>query len=268
MDRSREDVAVVAGAKEAIERLNWWHVIEVAPGVVTPGSWDLRPTAERMPWPASLGGMRCLDVGTMDGFWAFELERRGAGEVVAIDLADPGRQDSPAAEGRCGATPPQSLRGGTFRVAAELLRSRVQYRDLSVYDLDPGDVGAFDVIVMGYVLQMLRDPLRGLEAVRGVCRGHLILLETVSRPLSLIPSPLARLDARRDGTEWFVFNRRGLRKALELAGFEVEAITPIFRDHYGPPRENEPGARGARAMYVAGLRGRSAAARARPLPAT
>ena len=87
---------------------------------------------------------------------------------------------------------------------------------------------------MGYVLQMLRDPLRGLEAVRRVCRGQLILLETVSRPLELLPAPLARLDARRDGSEWFVFNRRGLRKALELAGWVVEETTPVLRDHARP----------------------------------
>src|SRR5689334_4047032 len=86
-----QDCLVTDGARKAIAGRDWWHVIEVAPGVVTPGWWDLRPAAERMPWPASLDGMRCLDVGTMDGFWAFELERRGAGEVVAIDLVDPRR---------------------------------------------------------------------------------------------------------------------------------------------------------------------------------
>ena len=198
-----------------------------------------------MPWPPSLRGMRCLDVGTMDGFWAFELERRGAGEVVAIDLVDPRKRP-------------------TFRVAADLLGSRASCRKLSVYDLDPSDVGVFDVVVMGYVLQMLREPFRGLEAVRSVCRGHLMVIETVSRPLSLLPSPLARLDARRDGSEWFVFNPRGLRKALRLGGFDVEASTPIFRDRYGPPYRGEPISFGARAMYGLGVRGRSVGVRARP----
>lgn len=232
-------------AQEAIAGLDWWHTIEVTPGVVTPGGWDLRPAAERMPWPPSLRGMRCLDVGTMDGFWAFELERRGAGEVVAIDLVDP--RERP-----------------TFRVAADLLGSRASCRKLSVYDLDPSDVGVFDVVVMGYVLQMLREPFRGLEAVRSVCRGHLMVIETVSRPLSLLPSPLARLDARRDGSEWLVFNPRGLRKALRLGGFDVEASTPIFRDRYGPPYRGEPISFGARAMYGLGVRGRSVGVRARP----
>jgi SAM-dependent methyltransferase len=152
-----------------------------------------------------------------------------------------------------------------FALAAELLGSRIELRDLNVYELDPAQVGEFDLVVMGYVLQMLRDPLRGLEAVRRVCRGHLILLETVSRPLDLHPAPLARLDARRDGSAWFVFNRRGLRKALDLAGWLVEETTPLLRDRPGPgvgPRELtlRP-----RAMHAFGIRGRSAAIRARPL---
>ena len=65
----------------------WYHTIDLAPGVVTPGWFDLRPVVERMPWP-SVAGKRCLDVGTYDGFLAFEMERRGAAEVVAVDLDD------------------------------------------------------------------------------------------------------------------------------------------------------------------------------------
>jgi hypothetical protein len=133
-----------------------------------------------------------------------------------------------------------------------------------VAELDPDQVGEFDLVVMGYVPQMLRDPLRGLEAVLRVCGGQLILLDTVSRPLELLNAPLARLDARRDGSEWFVFNRRGLRKALELAGWVVEETTPVLRDQAGPgagPRERPL----RRPLHVLGIRGRSAAIRARPL---
>ena len=87
---------------------------------------------------------------------------------------------------------------------------------------------------MGYVLQMVRDPLGALEAVRRVCTGHLLLLDTVSLPLEALPAPLARLDARHDGREWFVFNRRGLRKVVELAGWTVEAQTGVLADRPGP----------------------------------
>ena len=211
-----------------------------------------------MPWP-ELAGTRCLDVGTMDGFWAFELERRGAAEVLATDVLDAGRLDT-RVFGRAGRR--ESERN--FALAAELLGSRAGLRDLSVYDLDPADVGEFDVIVMGYVLQMLRDPLRALDALRSVCRGHLILLETISLPLELLPSPLARLDARRDGGEWFVFNRRGLRKALRLTGWTVEETTPVLRDRPGPAIGRRELPLRPRLLHRVGIRGRSAVLRARP----
>ena len=254
-----------AAARASVAELDWWHTIEVAPDVVTPGGWDLRSTAERLPWPPSLRGMRCLDIGTMDGFWAFELEHRGAGEVVASDVLDAARLDRFVADrlrGRQQRRPSER----NFALAAALRGSRVELHDLNVYDLDPDAVGEFDLVVMGYVLQMLRDPLRALEAVRRVCRGQLILLDTVSRPLELLPAPLARLDARPDGSEWFVFNRRGLRKTLELSGWVVEETTSVLRDQAGPgvgPRERVR----TRAKRTLGLRGRSAAIRARPLDA-
>ena len=191
----------------------WWHVIDLPGGEITPGGWDLRRTTHELPWP-DVAGKRCLDVGTADGFWAFELERRGAAEVVAVDLRSAFQQRARA----------------RFELAAELLGSSVVYEERSVYDLD----GAFDVVFMGFMLQMVHDPIGALRAAHRVCRGHLMLLDTVSLPLSLLPSPLVRLDARRKAFEYFVFNRRGVRKAVELAGWTVEAQTGILRDHPGP----------------------------------
>ena len=186
--------------------------------------------------------------------------RRG----LATDVLDASRLDNVAADrirGRRGRRDSER----NFALAAELLGSRVELRDLSVYDFDPAEVGEFDVIVMGYVLQMLRDPLRALAALLRVCRGHLILLDTISLPLDLLPAPLARLDARRDGSEWFVFNRRGLRKTLELSGWVVEATTPVLRDRTGWPGGERALPLPVRARLALGIRGRSAAVRARPL---
>ena len=221
---------------ERVTQHDWWHTIELAPGVVTPGGWELRPTSSALPWP-DVRGKRCLDVGTADGFWAFELERRGAAEVVATDLPSAFQQRARA----------------RFELARELRGSRVVYEERDVYDLD----GEYDIVFMGFVLQMVRDPLRALEAIRGVCRGHLLLLDTVSLPLSLLPSPLARLDARRNALEHFVFNRRGMRKVVEVAGWTVEAQTGILRDHAGPAAADTWGHR-------LGILGRSCALRARP----
>ena len=113
------------------------------------------------------------------------------------------------------------------RARLEAVESGVRYEERSVYDLE----GEFDFAFMGWVLQTLDDPIRALKAVRRVA-GQLLVLDTVSMPLDLLPAPLARLDARRDGGEWFVFNRRGLRKALEIAGWRVVSATGILRERY------------------------------------
>lgn len=207
----------------------WWHTIEYPDGSVTDGAWDLRPLAPKLPWP-DLAGKRCLDVGTADGFWAFEMERRGAASVLATDVSSPF----------------QSQRKKRFEEAREKLGSRAGYEECSVYDLE----GAFDVAFVGYVLQVVADPLGALEAVRRVAK-ELLVLDTVSLPLALLPSPLARIDARRDGGEWFVFNPRGLRKALELAGWTVVAQTGILRDGSHPGWKNRIGARGRACAILA-----------------
>ncbi len=73
----------------SVERYPWYHTLELGDGVVTKGMFDHRPHLDHYPIPADLSGKRCLDVATMDGFWAFEMERRGAASVVALDLEDP-----------------------------------------------------------------------------------------------------------------------------------------------------------------------------------
>ena len=214
-------------------------MIDLPDGSVTPGGWDLRETARQIPWP-DLAGKRCLDVGTADGFWAFELERRGAADVLATDLP----------------TPFQARARERFEHAHGLLGSGVRYEERDVMDL----AGEWDVVFAGYVLQMVRDPVGALAHLRSICRGHLLLLETVSLPLELIPAPLARLDARNDGREWFVFNRRGLCKAVELAGWDVEEQTAVLRDKAGPIEVAQKASRSWK--YRFGVRGRSFALRA------
>jgi tRNA (mo5U34)-methyltransferase len=194
--------------------------------------------------------MRCLDVGTMDGFWAFEMERRGAADVVAID--EP--RDGPRPHG-----------GPTFHTAAGLLGSRATLLELDVHDLDPDVHGRFDLVFMGYVAELLPDPIGALRAVRGVCEGWLILLDQVSLPLSLLGRPLAKVAARPGYTEFFVFNRAGMRRALEVAGFSVEAGSGFIKDRPGPAFDPSEMPWQQRARHALGLAGVSLAMRARRL---
>ena len=59
-------------AAEVASHPLWYHTLELGPDIVTAGWFDLRPRVDRMPWP-DVRGKRCLDVGTWDGFLAFEL---------------------------------------------------------------------------------------------------------------------------------------------------------------------------------------------------
>ncbi len=68
-----------------VRELSWYHTLELGPGLVTEGWFDLRPYVGEYGLPERMDGMRVLDIGTWDGFWAFEMERRGA-DVAAIDL--------------------------------------------------------------------------------------------------------------------------------------------------------------------------------------
>src|SRR5256885_386190 len=98
---------------QARER-TWYHTIELAPGYATPGWFDLRSDVPYYGLPERMDGLRALDVGTWDGFWAFEMERRGA-EVVALVVDHENDYDWPPR--RRPAVPRALDRGFGFRLA-------------------------------------------------------------------------------------------------------------------------------------------------------
>src|SRR5208282_1788845 len=78
-----------------IAEIDWYHTIDLGGGLLTPGAFDHGPILSRYPIPERLDGLRVLDVATFDGYWAFEMEKRGAREVVALDLSCVGDLDLP-----------------------------------------------------------------------------------------------------------------------------------------------------------------------------
>jgi tRNA (mo5U34)-methyltransferase len=215
----------------------WYHTIELAPGVVTPGWFDLRPVVDRMPWP-DVSGLRCLDVGTYDGFLAFELERRGAREVVATDIGGHEDWDWPhelRARGSAHLAERAGPKGNGFQIAHEALGSRVERVVTSVYDLSPDSVGRFDVVVCGSLLLHLRDPVGALAAIRSVCDGLLLSAEQVDLPLTLLGPrrPLARVGPGEQ-LHWWVPNAAAHARMLEAAGFAVERASRPYAVPHGP----------------------------------
>jgi SAM-dependent methyltransferase len=209
----------------------WYHTLELAPGVLTPGQIDLRRVAGKL-LPDDLRGLRALDVGTFDGFWAFELERRGA-DVVAIDVERAEAADWPPT------TRPRLERelselgvelGRGFELAAELRGSSARRVICDVLELTPERIGGpVDVAFMGALLIHLRDPVLALQRVRGALTpgGTLYQLEAISLRLSLLHPrrPLARLQTLETPFNWWLPNWAALKAWLRTAGFtEVRGL--------------------------------------------
>jgi tRNA (mo5U34)-methyltransferase len=210
----------------------WYHTIELAPGVVTRATWDHRSTVDLVGLPKSLAGKTALDVGTADGFWAFELERRGADHVTAIDLPRLGDVDLVP---RYRATVSQDVLDSRdwpirFSTAKKALGSKVDYKNISVYTITPETLGEFDVVYCGSLLLHLMNPLQALIGIRSVCKEYAVI-ETASFHPDPIESTFpdrpymwfGRLDweGNKPGSEvgYWSFTPRALCDMLIYAGF-------------------------------------------------
>lgn len=230
---SADDVASLAAR---VGEHEWYHTIELAPGVTTPGWFDTRQVPDLIGFPATLAGKRCLDIGTFDGFWAFEMERRGASEVVAIDVIDPSGWDWPVGSDDQvrDALNARKSGGVGFDLLHAELGSKVTRHELSVYDLD-ASLGEFDFVYFGSLLLHLRDPVRALERAAAVCRGELLLCDAIDLPLTLLlpKQPVAALDGV-GRPWWWRPNAAGLKQMAVVAGLDVLRGPDRFFMPYGP----------------------------------
>ena len=212
---------------EQAREQGWYHTLEL-PGYTTSGLFDMRQYVPLYGLPDSLAGKRVLEVGTWDGFWAFELEKRGAAEVVAIDLDDENELDWPPRRRRPN---PDLVRGQGFRLAKELLDSKVERVVRSVYHALPEDLGTFDLVFCGSVILHLRDQLLALERIANLVKpgGMFITAEEYEPVTDLVPFPLARFRANRDAAVVFwVPSRKAWREMLWYAGFDRVEETKRF----------------------------------------
>jgi len=216
-----------AGSLQAeVERYPWYHTLDLGGGVVTKGMFDHRPVLDRYPIPADLSGKRCLDVATMDGYWAFEMERRGASSVVALDLEDPEELDWPASLRSVNERSLDETKAERFALARDALGSSVERVLLSAYDLSP-ELGRFDFVFCGDLLLHVKDPITPVENIRSVCTGSAVIVNVIKRFRFGEKRALAELDGI-DHFEWWVTNLEGLVRIVRAAGFgEVEASEPF-----------------------------------------
>lgn len=197
----------------------WFHRIELAPGIITPGWSD--PQKEKLPYfglPDDMTGMRVLDIGTAEGFFAFEAERRGAKEVVAIDSF------------------PDSVR--RFNIGRAAFNSNATAFLCNVYDLSRKSFGTFDLVLFFGVLYHLRHPLLALEKIFEVCTGTLLMQTATYEIPGNEDIPLAKFNPGwmasgkqgelKDPTIFWLPNNMGVKMMVEAMEFQnVEIISTI-----------------------------------------
>ncbi len=196
-------------------RYQWYHCIQLTSNFYTPGicGWSRksRDWEQKYLFPSEteLAGKSLLDIGAMNGFFAFEAERRGAARVTAIDRDPPGFPDAREA----------------FGFAAKTLGSRARYFARSVYDLEPSDSGTFDYVLMYGVLYHLKFPFYGLYRAASVCNDiflletHVTLKDDLQWPMMLF-YPGSELND--EPTNWWGPNIRCVDAMMEHLGFQVE----------------------------------------------
>jgi tRNA (mo5U34)-methyltransferase len=219
----------------------WWHSIEVAPGVVTPGRKTAAIHAAELAmfrFP-DLSGKTVLDIGGWDGFYAFHAEELGARRVALLDhyvwsLDLPGQQ---AYVRRCaeqGVAPapyhetefwkPDELPGKRgFDTARKLRASRVEpiVADFMTVPLD--DVGSWDVVLFLGVLYHLEDPFGGLRRLAALTNDCAILeteaIAVAGRPDASLWEFYPFNELLGDTSNWWVPTATALSGALRAAGF-------------------------------------------------
>jgi len=233
-------------------RTDWFHSIDVGDGLITPGTCPV--DYQRFIWdtlrlPEDMTGLRVLDIGTYDGFYAFECEKRGA-EVVAVDVN------------------PEDCR--CFALAKQLRGSRITYHQMSVYDLREETLGGtFDLVLCLGVYYHLRHLFIALDNLWRITRSemrvetHIIdhhfvmadgsVVELKDIDPRLVDVPIYRFYRfndlnKADYSNWFGGNVAAVTESLASAGFTPELLgtwshRAAFRAVKNPaiPREWEIG---------------------------
>ena len=219
--------------QERIEKLGpWFHCIELGEGLVTKTASAVgepvehpRPTWEKVRacLPEDVSGKSVLDVGCNAGFYAVELKRRGAGRVVGVDSQR------------------SLVRQAAF--VRDVLGLDIEYQRASVYDLDPRELGQFDVVLALGLIYHCKHLVLALERLYGVTR-ELLILETAVYPPKKAPAsfeydvgglrptlhPLAYVENPPEAKEavynWFLPGVESLRALLRNVGFDSVEVFP------------------------------------------
>jgi SAM-dependent methyltransferase len=193
----------------SLEQMNdydFYHIIELSPGVSTPGIPSLLPVQKAVHDELNqlaLRGKRVLDIGCRDGLFCFEAERLGASQIVGID---------------------NDISLAAVEFLIPWFKSNVSMERVNLYEFSVSPDKRFDIVIFAGVLYHLRFPFLGLKKIADAMQpgGTMIvetglLLSNAKHPMIYCPKPK---DSPFDPTSVTFFNHLALVAGLESLGFE------------------------------------------------
>lgn len=208
---------------------SWYHRIELGDGVETPGHFRMRDYLQHYHFPERMDGLRVLDVGASTGFFAYEFERRGAAEVVGVELPSWGDHDWTPRYRREFAQKSRHeqqnidrevMRDGFTLVGEALGSTNVRRIWKSIYELSAEELGTFDVVFSGAMLMHVRDPILGIQRMRDCCKPDGRLIVSISTTMPDVEEPIARFAGEWNQCNWWQMSPACLDRVLQASDFD------------------------------------------------
>jgi 2-polyprenyl-3-methyl-5-hydroxy-6-metoxy-1,4-benzoquinol methylase len=193
----------------------WYHTIPINDRISTPGDPRFLNSKKFIKYYEDLGinfsDKDVLDIACYDGLFSFDVEKKGANRILAIDYI--------------------------VSIAKELLipylKSKVEMERVNIYNLDPEKHGKFDIVLFPGVLYHMRYPFWGIKKVSDMVKdGGELLVETAilsnnsKQPFLHCPAYGEEGPYNNDSVTFF--NIQGLKDTLRSFGFIVKDVTLQF----------------------------------------
>jgi SAM-dependent methyltransferase len=163
-----------------IKQCNWYHYfpfLKDHPDIKP--HYDLRNNLDDLLLPRDMREKSYLDIGTANGFLSFEMEKRGA-TVVSFDVdEDEDMEQIPYAgspDRRAGNKMFNRMFHRGYWYAHRHFKSKAKVVYGNVMRM-PDDLGTYDVVMMGSILQHLRDPFVAIQCADRHVKDTLIICE-------------------------------------------------------------------------------------------
>lgn len=230
MQRTKAEITLLKSKIEALTP--WTQRIDLGDGIYTPGDAPgrrgeaIRSCMDQIDYR----GQDVLDIGSADGFWVFEAERRGAANVVGSDIRAKSWENFHLAK--------QALGSRAFHLSNTLVQDLPNRVKVS------GLPHKFDIVQHLALFNHLRDPLLSLANARQVLREDgLLLIETQAiigdhPSLMMWSGPADEPHFAGPAVTWAP-TRRCLEDVLTRS-----ALTPVMTEHwveFGPATEDLSG---------------------------